>query len=472
MDNRTKAVVVVILVLAAGASVVVLISPGPTSSKAQGPPLNCPTSINGSAASVLPGLSASGDWTTYHGSNSRSGFEPSNCITAVHPQRNGSFGLDGQVYAEPLVDGSTVFVATENNSVYAVNAASGSLLWRTHLGTPVDGSTLPCGDINPSGITGTPVIDTAAGIIYVVAFLSPAQHVLYGLNVADGVVRSHVVVDPAGADPTVEQERGALALANGFVYIPYGGLAGDCGQYHGWVVGAPISGSTTLIAYQVPTGREGGIWAPAGVTVAPNGNLYVATGNGASTTTYDYGDAVIELSPSLNLLDYFAPTNWAQLNAQDLDLGSVAPTLLPNGDVFQIGKDGIGYLVSGTHLGGIGGQLYSAPVCSGAYGGTARVGQSVFLPCQNGIVAITVGVSSFTVDWGTSSFGAGPPIVTGNIVWAVDSGAGNLLGFNISNGKQVFQLTLGSADRFITPAATSDAVFVAAGDQLLAYSLS
>ncbi len=392
-------------------------------------------------------------------------------VTAVHVQWAGPVGLDGQVYAEPLTCGNAVFVATESNSIYAVNMSNGNVLWKTNLGSPVPGSALPCGDINPSGITGTPVINVATGTIYAVAFLNPGQHVLFGLSIKNGSVLSRVVVDAAGANPLVEQQRGALLLDNGVVYIPYGGLDGDCGQYHGWVVGARTNGSGSLLSYQVPTGREGGIWGTAGIAIGPNGNLYVATGNSEATTTFDYGDAVIELSPSLTVLDYFAPTNWAQLNSGDIDLGSVAPTILPNGDVFQISKEGVGYLLSGSHLGGIGGQLFDKSVCGGGYGGTARVGQSVLVPCDDGLVKVVVGTANFSAAWKTSGFDAGSPIVTGDIVWAVNISTSDLLGFNLSTGHPVYSFALGSVDHFITPGAAPGMLFVGAGNQLYSFGL-
>ncbi len=108
-------------------------------------------------------------------------------------------GLDGQAYAEPLVVGQSVYVATENDSVYAVEALTGRLLWRSHLGNPVQGSSLPCGNIDPSGITSTPVIDVATGTLYAVAFLSPTHHTLFGLDVNSGRVKSQIGVDPPGA---------------------------------------------------------------------------------------------------------------------------------------------------------------------------------------------------------------------------------------------------------------------------------
>ena len=258
MDNRTKAVIVVVLVvLAAVASYVILTSA--SVSPISGSPAECAVFTQISADSSIPTGLTGGNWTTYHGGTSRNGFLPMAGVTAVHAQWTAPLALDGQVYAQPLTCGGAVLAATESNSVYAVNASNGSILWKTNLGTPVPGSALPCGDISPSGITGTPVIDVATGTLYAVAFVNPGQHVLFGLNLHTGSVVSHVDVDGVGANPLVEQQRGALLLADGAVYIPYGGLDGDCGQYHGWVVGARTDGVGPLLDYQVPTGREGGI---------------------------------------------------------------------------------------------------------------------------------------------------------------------------------------------------------------------
>lgn len=458
-------VLVVVLAVAITGSLAVLLL-APTSHVGVPPPIGtafCPST---------PGTSGAGNWTTYHQSNGRSAFEPRANVSAVRAAWSSPTPLDGDVYAEPLVCGPTVYVATENDSVYAINASSGAVLWRTNVGTPVPGSALPCGDIDPSGITGTPVLDPRTGTLYAVAFVSPLEHELVGVNATNGRLVSRVAADPVGSDPSVEQQRGALALADGRVYVPYGGLDGDCGAYHGWVVGLPISGTGAVVSYQVPTNREGGIWSAAGITVAANGNLLVSTGNGDSTTNYDFGDSVIELSPALTVVDSFAPTDWAQLNGADTDLGSVAPTLLPNGDVFQVGKGGVGYLLSGTHLGGIGGQLYNASVCGGAYGGTATVGWSIYVPCTDGLVALLASPTGFNVTWTAGGLDAGSPIVTGNVVWVVDISTANLLGLNASTGVTDFSFPLGSVEHFISPAAAPESVFVAGGSNLYAFALT
>jgi outer membrane protein assembly factor BamB len=433
------------------------------------------TSTTGSATSntnVGSLTTVSGaDWTTYHHDNSRTGNAGAVSVSTAE-QGWVSQGLDGRVYAEPLAFDGEVLVATENDSVYALSAQTGAVVWRTHVGTPVSGSTLPCGDIDPSGITGTPVIDPATGVMYLVAFESPASHTLVALNTANGKVVFTRPADPSGADPRVEQQRAALSLANGMVYWLFGGLDGDCGQYHGWVVGLNLNGTGNILAYQVPTNREGGIWGPSGAVVDSAGDVFVATGNGDSSTSYDHGDSVIELSPTLQELGYFAPSNWAQLNQADADLGSAGPAAVGQGLLFQIGKEGVGYLLNSTNLGGIGGQVFSKGICSSAFGGVAASGDDVFVPCTDGLVEIALSGQSFTTAWRAPSFPAGPPIVTGNVVWTLDVSTGMLHGFDVTTGKALFSFNTGQVTRFTTPMSAYGELFVAAGDAVYSFTLA
>jgi hypothetical protein len=269
----------------------------------------------------------------------------------------------------------------------------------------------------------------------------------------------------------VQQERPALSLGNGRVYIPYGGLEGDCGQYHGLVVGLNADGSGGMVSYQVPTGREGGIWAPSGAAIDGSGNVFVTSGNGASSSTFDYGNSVIELSPTLQQLAYFAPSNWLQLNQGDTDLGSVGPLLVGHNELFQIGKEGVGYLVNTTNPGGIGGELFSGQVCSSAFGGTALALNLVFVPCSDGLVALTLSSNSFKVLWRSAGYSSGPPIITGTVVWALDTSSGKLHGYNINNGTELFAFSTGGVTRFTTPSAGDGRVFVGAGQQIFSFAV-
>ena len=145
---------------------------------------------------------------------------------------------------------------------------------------------------------------------------------------------------------------------------------------------------------------------------------------------------------------------------------------MPSGDVFQIGKEGVGYLLSGTHLGGIGGDIFNGSICGGAYGATASVGESVLIPCVDGLVKVDMGASNFTLAWQTSGFDSSSPIVTADIVWSVDISNHNLLGFNLTTGQQVYSFALGAVDHFITPSAAPGVLFVGAGDQLISFTLA
>ena len=466
----TAAVAVVILLLGL---VYFELSPGPGATKATNSPSTTSAStsastVHQSSSSQTSSENLGADWLTYHGDNARTGYQAVANFTKVGPAWN-STTLDGDVYAEPLVFGSSVFVATENNSVYALDASDGAILWRTNLGPPVPGSALQCGDINPSGITGTPVIDPLTGTIYAVAF-SGLHHTLYALDTTTGAVVFSRSAEPPGFIDTTQQQRSALSLANGMVYVPYGGLAGDCGQYHGWVVGIPANGTGSTSVYQVPTTREGAIWAPSGAAVDSSGTLYVATGNGASTTTFDHGDSVISLSTSLAETGFFAPTNWEQLNGNDADLGSVGPAIVGPGVLFQIGKEGVGYLLNATKLGGIGGQIFSAGVCSESFGGTAYSSPDLFVPCADGLYELGVGSDSFTTAWHAQGFDAGPPIVTDQVVWTVDLSSSALYGFSVTTGVQLYSFPLGGVVHFCTPATGDGMLYVASDDQMMAFS--
>lgn len=418
------------------------------------------------------------NWPTYHKELSRNGFEPNITSFGAVGLNWRSIGLDGDVYAEPLVDGKTVIIATENDSLYDLDADTGRVVWRTNLGSPVRGSNLPCGNIDPSGITGTPTIDISRGIVYVVAFLTPAHHELFAVDLAGGTVRFHVLVDPSGADPKVEQQRAALALSGGYVYIAYGGLFGDCGSYHGWVVAYRTDGDGTLLSYQVPTGRAGGIWAPSGPALNSVGELFVATGNSFSYSVFDLGNSVIKLSPDLNQLDWFAPTNWIQLNEGDTDLGSTGPIILNSQFIFQIGKEGVGYLLDAKKLGGIGGQLFSAQVCSGlyggAYGGLAYSPPYLLIPCRNGIVALETSLESkpsFALVWRGPSFVPGSPVVAGSAVWTVDVGNGLIYALRLGDGQVLFQDKIGSVTHFTSLSVGDGQVVVSASRHVIGYRL-
>ncbi|MGH2718208.1 MAG: hypothetical protein ACRDJU_06490, partial [Actinomycetota bacterium] len=215
--------------------------------------------------------------------------------------------------------------------------------------------------------------------------------------------------------------------------------------------------------------NQGGIWAPAGPTVDASGNLYVTTGNSASQSAYDDGDAVIKLSGALQQPTFFAPSNWRQLNSDDLDLGSQSPSLLQGGFLFQAGKQGVGYVIPPS-LGGIGGQVSTGQVCSGAYGGTAYAAPTVYVACLNGVVAVTVnGAGAMSTAWRSSSFDAGAPILADGALWVLDDNSATLEEFNPSSGQLLHSVKVPTVAHFATPSASGGMIFVASNRSIEAF---
>jgi outer membrane protein assembly factor BamB len=410
------------------------------------------------------------DWPTYHRDPARLGQGAAGSFSAVDVAWV-SGALDGDVYAEPIVVRGLVIVATERNSVYALDERTGATRWHATFGPPVDGNSLPCGNIKPvTGITGTPVADPASGLVYVVAFEQPAHHELYAIDAVTGMTRFHRTVDPPGADPKVHQERGALALANGRVYVPYGGLAGDCGNYRGSVVGASATAAVgDLLSYRVPNSREVGIWAPSGIAVDASGTLFVATGNGQDTQAYAFSDAVIRLSADLQVEDWWGPTDWLALDRTDTDVGSVGPSLLPGGIAVVGGKSGIVYVLRAADLGHLGGEVNKAKVCGGVFGGFAFAAGVLYVPCTDGLAAVQIGSDgSLRTLWRGPRSATGPPIVVAGAVWLTDPASGTLYALDLASGQPRVQRQLGPMQHFTTPGAAGTEILVAAGGTVIA----
>lgn len=394
------------------------------------------------SADTRPGPAAA--WPTY-GQNAQrtdvASVAPAGPLSLAWSAR-----LDGAVYGQPLLVGGMVIAATEHDSIYALNAANGHVEWRVNVGTPVPLSELPCGGIDPLGITGTPVYDRDYGLIYAVAETSGYHHVLVGVSVTDGTIKVERDIPAPDGQPKYDQQRPGLAIEGGRVYIAFGGLEGDCGPYRGSVVGVPLTGGGPLISYVVPTSREGAIWGTAGPVIGPDGTLYVSVGNGSTTSkAFDGSDSVTALSPTLTRAGIFAPTSWYQDSQGDLDLGSTQPALLADGRILADGKSGTAYLLNSAHLGGVGGQLAQRQVC-GAYGGAAVSGNTVYEPCeQGGMAAIDTTGNSIRVLWRGPSNAAGSPVVGGDAVWVTDYSGGRLYELNPATGATRYSLPLGTA---------------------------
>jgi hypothetical protein len=426
------------------------------------------TTTTGAAAAAAP-------WPTYYGDAARTG------LTADGPKQAASVRqqwasppLDGDIYAQPLIAGGHVILATENNTVYSLDESTGKIAWKTHLGEPVAGSSLPCGNVDPVGITSTPVVDVSTSRVYAVGLVQPGKDVLFELDLSSGRLVDSKGVDVAGADPAVHNQRSALVLTNGAVYVAYGGRYGDCGDYRGRVVSVAVSASGlgAVSSYTLPTTRQGGFWAPPGPVVAGDGSLFLASGNSAGARTFDYGNAVVRLSPTLQLQDYWAPTNWQALNQDDADLGSTSPVLLPDNRVFQVGKEGTGYLLNESNLGGVGGELARITVCSSlAYGGVPHDGDTMFVSCPSALLQVVVQGDTIHTGWSTPVASPGPSIIVNGTVWAVASGRGDLVALDADTGAQQFTTHLGAEpSRFTTLASGDGRIVVPANRTVFAFA--
>jgi len=465
----------------------------------------------------------------YHKNPTRDGhyieaaFTPA-AAARLHLDSTFSAALNGPTFAQPLYwaattgsDRDMIIAATEQNEVTAFDPGTGAVIWHTTVGAPVPLSQMPCGNINPLGITGTPIIDPVSRTLFAAAMTMTGDvktHIVTALSIDDGSTRpgwpidiSTVTTGASTFEPLVQGQRGALALLGNSVYVPYGGHFGDCGDYHGWVVGIPISGPGAPTGWATRAVR-GGIWGVGGI--ASDGvSLYVATGNTSQAKTWSDGEATIRLQPgpafSGQRSDFFAPLNWRSLDAGDLDLGGSGVLLVhalgatPSSLVVALGKDGNAYLVDRQNMGGIGRfvarqSVSSAPIINGpaAYStakGTyvAFRGTGVGCPGHNpgDLVAIKIGAAApptISVAWCTTANGAGSPIVTTTddqsnaIVWTVGAAGDNRLhGFDGDTGQVVFGGggpgdAMTSVRKFQTPIVAKGRIFVAGDSALFAFT--
>ena len=429
----------------------------------------------------------------------------------------------GEVYAQPLyVDNGPggsdlVIVVTESDIVYAFDASSGQQVWQTSVGTPVPAASLPCGNIDPRGITGTPVIDLASRTLFVGAMTTPdagstQAYEIFALSIDDGSVRPGWPVDMASTvtsgstvfTPNVQSQRAALALVNGILYVPFGGLAGDCGDYHGWIVAIPIADPTDVQAWATAA-VGGGIWEPGGM--ASDGiNVYATTGNTFNVADWGGGEAVVQFPASLPLSTapaYWAPPNWQVLDADDLDLSGDGPIVFdlagatPSHLILALGKSGAANLVDPNNLVGVADPLVSlvasASVPIGAHavyttdtatyfvyrgGGEYCIGGNTGTDLST-LKLIPGSPPTFGASWCTTTTGGGSPIVTttdghsDTIVWAVGAEGNDLLqGFDGDTGATIFAggaTPIPGARRYTVPIAAKGRIFVAADNTVVAF---
>lgn len=417
----------------------------------------------------------SDDWPTYHQGNYRTGGGVGVIAVSAGLTKIWNQTLDGAVYASPIIAQGHKIVVTEHNTVYRI--VNGAIYWSNHLGAPVPGSELPCGNIDPSGITGTPAYDGLTSTVIVVALLDhPIRHVAYGFDPTTGKQRWSRTVDVPtsvpGTTPAAMQQRGALLVRDRHVYIAYGGLAGDCSTYRGSVVSLdlehPVTGA--LANFTIPTSREAGIWAAAGPAASPVGGILVAVGNGATaeTGTYDQSDSVLRLVNN-KIVDSFTPSTWRDDNRNDLDLGSQGPTVVGKW-VFIAGKRGTAYVLDGRHLGGIGGQVSQQSLCR-SFGGTATSGSTVYVPCTDGLRAVRINSNgTMSVLWHASSSIIGSPVVGGGRIWSLDTANGVLYALDPATGAVKGNWPVGAVNGFATPALSRNTVLLGTMTSIVCFS--
>jgi chitodextrinase len=513
---------------------------------------------------------------THHNDLFRSGqnlnesvLTPSN-VTATSFGKLFSYELDGVAIASPLYVANVtlsdatvhnvVYVATEHDSVYAFDAdgrAAGPL-WRTSFISPAAGpgvtavpadETGECCDIAPEiGITGTPVIDPTTGTLYVVAKTkevsgSTTTYVqrLHALDISTGAekfggpvtIEASVPGRGQGTDGVKvpfdalhENQRPALLLTNGVVYIAFGSH-GDVQPYHGWVLGYNAATLQQTMAFNVsPNGDGGGIWqANGGPAADAAGNIYFVTGNGAFDATVggdNYGDSFVKINASGNVIDYFTPHDQASISARNFDLGAAGPLLLPDQPgthphlIVSAGKNNTVYLVDRDRMGGYKSDNddqivqslvdifpYGAPEPGNYSGAVFFNGMVYFGPIADNIQAFTLsnGLLSTSATLRSSDIYAYPGAtmaVSANgsangILWAVQrnsdcgtqsscatASAGILRAYDAGN--LTFLLfasdqasggrdTLDFAAKFSVPLVANGKVFVGTAGQLTAYGL-
>lgn len=322
----------------------------------------------------------------------RTGWDSSEPALSPAIVAGGSFGklfstqVNGQVYAQPLVAGGNVLVATENNMVYSLNGETGAINWSVPLGPAWSASsTFGCQDLAPNiGATGTPVLDPATGTLYVSAVVDDGPtiylpHVyLFAIDEQTGAIDWKVPIQGSAANapgeqfnPFTERQRPGLLLLGGSVYLAFASYCDDQ-PYSGFVAGVSTS-TQALTLWSAEAGltdNQAGIWQSGGGLMSDGpGRIFLSTGNGVSpapgpgtSPPAELGDSVVRLGVqpggTLAAADFFSPANAPTLDQQDGDFGSGGPVGLPFGTstypnlLVQAGKDGRVFLLNRSNLGG------------------------------------------------------------------------------------------------------------------------
>jgi hypothetical protein len=301
---------------------------------------------------------------------------------AFQPMFNGN-SFASPLYVENGPGGRGIFiVVTSSADVMAFDEDAGNLVWKTSIGNPAFMTGVGCGDTNPLGILSTPVIDGQARTIYVAGAIGTQiidRHEVHALSIDDGTERAGWPVNVATigsgniqftAPP--QNQRSALSLVQGVLYVAYGGHNGDCNSYHGWVVGIDTRDPTRRGAWAT-TGARSGIWAAGGLASDGNG-VFAVTGNGVDATHAD-SEEVVHIT-GLGFFDrtnqnFYYPSRWQEMDTADADFGAINPVYVtipnatPSNYVVALSKDGHMYLLDSANLGGMDGHTVDFMVSNG-----------------------------------------------------------------------------------------------------------
>ena len=429
---------------------------------------------------------APSSWTTYQESNDRLGAaRPQPPLTPI--RKAWTARLDGAaVYGQPLVAGGRVLVATEADDVYALDPRDGSVTWSVHLGTPLRhvAAAAGCGNVDPLGVTSTPVVDPGRGLLYVVGEVSangapPVEHRMAVIDIASGKVLKTEDADPPlppGEDPVHLLQRAGLALGNGRVYIGYGGQFGDCGTYHGWLVAVPAVSTEggavapAKTAFDVtPSASGGAIWqGGAAPSIGADGSVYVSTGNPNSAGPAPWAESVVKLPAALGPAPLASFRDSAA--SGDLDLSSGAPVLVPGGVLFAAGKADVGYVLRQSDLGEA--ATLRGPVCGSDPDGGAAFDaplDRLYLPCRDGGIQ-EIDLAANTVGWRSGHVNSTPILVNGDL-WALAYGGGRLEELDPASGRVLSDVAVGrSVANFASPAAADGLLLVPTNAGIVAFS--